>query len=85
MSITTEMPPDKVLCLDLVRNDVLTCLKRQPNVPVTVDEMVGNIAGVTHSQIVRALFEIEGPVTSGDGDDAYVHRCRCSDAAVYIT
>ena len=85
MSITTIIPPKSVLQLDLIRNDVLSCLKRQPNVPVSVDEMVGSIAGVTPLQVERALFAIEGPVMCFDGrQDAYVHRCRCTNAAVYI-
>ncbi|MHB1325527.1 MAG: hypothetical protein ACYDGS_10275 [Thermoleophilia bacterium] len=86
MNITTIIPPNTVLCLDVIRKDVLNCLKRQPNVPVSVDEMVENIAGISRLQIERALFAIEGPVTGVDGrEGAYVHRCRCTNAGVYIT
>ncbi len=86
MSITTIIPPRTAVCLDVIRNDVLKCLKRQPNVPVSVDDIAGSIAGVSPLQVERALFAIEGPVTSaGGGQDAYVHRCRCSNAGVYIT
>ncbi|MFA5809934.1 MAG: hypothetical protein WC935_06325 [Thermoleophilia bacterium] len=86
MSINTIIPPKTVLCLDVIRNDVLNCLKRQPNVPVSVEEMAGNITGVSRLQIERALIAIEGPVTGADGtEDAYVHQCRRTNAAVYIT
>lgn len=86
MSITTIIPPKRVPSLDVIRKDVLNCLKRQPNVPVSVDEMAGTISGVSRFQVERALFAIEGRVAGADGkQDAYVHRCRCSSAAVYIT
>ncbi|MHB8792818.1 MAG: hypothetical protein ACYC6O_05715 [Thermoleophilia bacterium] len=86
MGITTIIPPKTVICPDVIRNDVLNCLKRQPNIPVSVEEMSGNIAGVSPLQIERALHAIEGPVTGVDGrDGAYVHRCRCTNAAIYIT
>lgn len=86
MSITTIIPPKTVISLDVIRKDVLNCLKRQPNLPVSVEEMAGNIAGVSPLQIERALFAIEGPVAGLDGKEgAYVHRCRCTNAAIYIT
>ena len=69
----------------MIRNDVLSCLRRQPCVPLDPDSIAGNLAAVTPAQVERALFEIEGPVTGPDGDDgAYVHRCRWTGHAVYI-
>ncbi|MEK6537436.1 MAG: hypothetical protein AABZ63_08120 [Actinomycetota bacterium] len=86
MSIPTIIPPKTILCVDVIGNDVLNCLKRQPNVPVSVEEMAGNITGVSRLQIEQALFAIEGPVAGVDGrEDAYVHQCRRTNAAVYIT
>ena len=85
MNITTIIPPRRVLCLDVIRNDVLDCLRRQPCVPLGIDSIAASLAAVTPAQVERALFEIEGPVAGPDGSDsAYVHRCRCSNQAVYI-
>jgi len=88
LNITTIIPParpERVLCLDVLRKDVLTCLRRQPCVPLSVEDLADSLSGVSASQVERALFEIEGPVVSVDGsDDAYVHRCRCTNVAVYI-
>ncbi|MHB1361897.1 MAG: hypothetical protein ACYCW5_04780 [Thermoleophilia bacterium] len=85
MNITTIIPSKRVLCLDVIRNDVLSCLRRQPGVPLSVETLADSLAGITKSQVERALFEIEGPITGADGrDTAYVHRCRCSGDAVYI-
>ena len=85
MGITTIVPPRRVPCLDVIKSDVLDCLRRQPCVPLSVDNIAGSLTSVTPAQVERALLEIEGPVTGPDGcDSAYVHRCRCSNQAVYI-
>ncbi|MCL4473753.1 MAG: hypothetical protein M1539_03295 [Actinobacteria bacterium] len=85
MNITTIIPPKRVLCQDVIRSDVLSCLRRQPCVPLSVEILADSLAGVTQSQVERALLEIEGPIAGADGkDSAYVHRCRCSNDAVFI-
>lgn len=85
MNITTIIPPKMFFSVDVIQDDVLDCLKRQPDVPVSLDEMVASIAGASRLQVLTALLAIEGPVDSAaDTDGAYVHRCRINDAGVYI-
>ena len=85
MNTTTIMPPESPCCSEAVRSDVLTCLRRQPRMPLSIDELVGSLAGVSASQVESALQELEGRVPGPEGPgSAYVHRCRCSDLSVYI-
>ncbi|MHB1389657.1 MAG: hypothetical protein ACYCXF_00255 [Thermoleophilia bacterium] len=85
MNITTIIPPKMFFAVDVIQDDVLTCLKQQPNVPVSLDEMVARITGASRLQVLTALLAIEGPVDSAaDTDGAYVHHCRMNDSGVYI-
>ena len=81
MGITTIVPP---LEMDRVRDDVLDCLRRQPETPLSPDFILGCIAGVTSAQVETALRELEGPAPASMGSEcAYVHRCGWSGEAVY--
>lgn len=92
MSISTiippkgETPPDEETRPDEgLLEDVFLCLKRQPNIPLTVDDLMESVAGATSAQVEQAIDELEGPVPAPRGHRcSYVHRARCSNKAVFI-
>jgi hypothetical protein len=63
--------------------DVMTTLRRQPEVPLSLGVIADCIAGVTVPQVERVVNKLEGPVPGRDGD-GYIHFCRINYEAVYI-
>lgn len=83
MSITTVLPmPREYTCSSLMQ-DVMTTLRRQPEVPLSLGVIADSIAGITVAQVERAVKNLEGPVP-GREEDAYIHFCRVNYEAVYI-
>ena len=83
MSITTILPPQRDDRLTRIMEDVLTCLRRQPGVPVDLQLVADSIAGLSVDQVERAVLRLEGPAPGPDGV-AYVHFCRVHNQAVFI-
>jgi len=63
--------------------DVMAALRRQPGVSLNLGVIADSIAGITVTQVERAVKNLEGPVPGRDGD-AYIHFCRVNYEAVYI-
>lgn len=83
MSMITILPPACEYSLSRLMEDVLTCLRRQPMVPLDLRVVADSLAGATLSDVERAIEKLEGPVARA-GEDAYVHLCRINNQAVYI-
>ena len=83
MSITTILPPVRDASLPRTMEDVLTCLKRQPGIPVDLRRVADSIAGLNVAQVEKAVLKLEGP-TPGPAKEAYIHFCRVNNQAVFI-
>jgi len=83
MGTTTILPPAHEKTMSRLTEDVLSCLCRQPMVPLDLRVIADSIAGVTVAQVERAVANLEGPIAQ-PGDGAYVHHCRLNNQAVFI-
>ncbi len=83
MGISTILPLARRKSQSRVAGDVLSCLRRQPMVPLDLGVIADSIAGATIADIERAVANLEGPVTEA-GEGVYVHYCRLNNQAVYI-
>jgi hypothetical protein len=89
MGISTILPPVRGVTPGRIKEDVMTCLRRQPGVPQDLHYIVASIAGATYADVERAVRRLEGPVpgyytAKSSKKEAYVHLCRLNNQAVYI-
>ncbi|MFA6000584.1 MAG: hypothetical protein WC828_00505 [Thermoleophilia bacterium] len=84
MSITTIVPKNEVCCNE-DRVNVLCLLKSQMNFPVEL-EAISQTLKIPLWRVERVVTDLEGHITGEDGgENAYLHRARCSSRAVYIS
>lgn len=83
MSVTTVLPMPREYSCSRLMQDVMTTLRRQPEIPLNLGVIADSIAGVNVAQVERAVKNLEGPLPGHDAE-AYIHFCRVNYEAVYI-